>query len=217
MKKKLAVIFDMDGVLVDNYAYHRKAWELFCSKYSLDLNLAFRSMVFGGTNRFHLETFFSRKLSQQEVQAYETEKESLYRSLYAEHIRPVNGLVGFLKLLQEASVPIALATSSPSINVEFVLSGTQTASFFKIILDASDVTHGKPDPEIYLKAALALQKHPAECVVIEDSVNGIISARAAGTKIVALTTTHTRLELPEVDLVVEDFEGLDVKTLEKLF
>lgn len=201
---------------MDNYAFHQEAWESFCKENKIDFGVVFRSKVFGGTNRDHLEIFFNRKLSQAEVDRYEAEKESKYRALYADHIRPVRGLVSFLKQLAESGIPIALATSSPRINVDFVLAGTGTADFFKVILDASHVSRGKPDPEVYLKAASALGRKPEECIVFEDSVNGIRSAQRAGMKVIALATTHPPEELPEVDRIISDFNDLDIGALENL-
>lgn len=216
MNNNLAVIFDMDGVLVDNYQFHQKAWETFCQKYQLEFTAAFRSEIFGGTNRDHLETFFSRRLTDKEIARYETEKESIYRSIYAKSLQPVAGLIPFLKLLRESRIPIALATSSPTVNVGFVLSGTNTLNYFNYILDASNVKHGKPEPEIYLKAVALLNRKPEECVVFEDSVNGILSASRAGTNVVALTTTHSREELPAVKMAISNFDGLTMGALKKL-
>ncbi len=216
MKKRLAAIFDMDGVIVDNYTYHHRAWKTFCARHGLDFDRAFRSSIFGGTNRDHLEAFFQRPLTAGEVASFETEKESLYRALYGPHIRPVAGLIRFLGELRDASVPVALATSSPPVNVRFVLERTGTASFFREVIDASMVSRGKPDPEIYFKAADALATEPGSCIVFEDSRNGIAAARHAGMKVVALATTHPAHELPPVDLVIPDFMSIGTGDLEIL-
>ena len=216
MKNSFSVIFDMDGVIVDNYSFHQDAWKIFCDRHGIDFGRAFRSKVFGGTNRDHLETFFERPLSAAEVADYEHEKESIYRSLYRDHIRPVRGLLPFLKALAREGVPMALATSSPPVNVRFVLDATGTSSYFATILDASHVTHGKPDPEIYLKTAEALNAAPDACVVFEDSLNGIEAAAKAGMTVVALTTTHQEKELPRVDLCIRDFTEIGITELKKL-
>lgn len=216
MNKNFAVIFDMDGVVVDNYQYHREAWMIFCNRYNLDFNRSFRSKVFGGTNRDHLETFFDRHLSDREIEQYEDEKEAIYRSLYRDHIAPVNGLASFLAALKEAGIPMGLATSSPPVNVHFVLNETNTGQYFRTILDASSITRGKPDPEIFLKAARSIGVDPSECIVFEDSVNGIIAARRAGMKVVGLTTTHKAEELPPVDLSIPDFGRISISDLENL-
>ena len=208
MKSKFAVIFDMDGVIVDNYPFHNKAWKLFCDRHGLGFGQAFRSSIFGGTNKDHLEAFFGHPLGEAEVMKYEEEKERIYRELYREHIKPVKGLTGFLQLLTGKGVPVALATSSPPVNVGFVMEATGVGHHFRAMVDASGVMHGKPHPEIYLKAAALLGVEAARCLVFEDSRNGIASARKAGMKVVALSTTHAAGELEDVDLIIQDFTAI---------
>ena len=216
MKKQWAAIFDMDGVIVDNFRFHQQAWSIFCERYGLDFDRAFRSSVFGGTNRDHLQTFFGRELNSAEVAAYEAEKESLYRKLYKDHISPVSGILRFLEELTAREVPLALATSSPAVNVRFVLQNTLTKGYFRQVIDAGGVNKGKPDPEIYLKSAAALGLDPGKCVVFEDSHNGITAAKRAGMRVVALSTTHPEEQLPPVDLVIPDFETVRVRDIEIL-
>ena len=217
MKYHYAVIFDMDGVVVDNFQYHQLAWQTFCKRHGLDFGTAFRSGVFGGTNRDHLEHFFGRRLAEEEVRNFEEEKEALYRDLYHPHIKPVEGLAAFLQELKSAGIPVALATSSPPVNVRFVLAETGLSGVFNPVLDATSVTNGKPDPEIYLKTAAALAKDPAACIVFEDSISGITAARAAGMKVVGLTTTHPAEDLPVLEMAIPDFTNIGLDDLELLF
>ena len=95
---------------------------------------------------------------------------------------------------------------------------TGTRSFFSIILDESHVNHSKPNPEIYIKVAQKLGLPPQQCIVFEDSLSGVLSARAAGAKVVGITTTHTAGELANADFIIADFKNLNPKTLiEKIF
>jgi len=214
MRGDFAVIFDMDGVLVDNYEYHLKAWEIFLEKYEISLTGDFRTKTFGGTNKEHLERFFKRKLTRKEIIEYEETKESIYRNIYSDKIKPVDGLISLLTLLRQNKIPLALATSSPAVNVKFVLEKTGTLPFFPIILDSASVAKGKPDPEIYLKTAKALKHKPDQCIVFEDSINGIMAAKNAGTRVIAVTTTHNAGDLPDVDLIINDFN--DVNLIKRL-
>lgn len=217
MKKQIAVIFDMDGVIVDNYSYHQKAWSIFCKKYKINLDATFRSKVFGGTNKDHLEAFFNRELTSTEISIYEYEKESLYRDLYKSDISPVAGIIEFLENLYHNRVPMVVATSSPPVNADFVLERTNTRKYFSSVFTASDVTKGKPDPEIYLKAIESLNRNPQDCIVFEDSISGINAAKNAGAKVIALATTHPKEDLPEVDLVIPDFKGFTFEEIIKLY
>lgn len=216
MTQKFAVIFDMDGVIVDNSSFHVLAWNRFLLANGIAFKDDMKKKVFGATNREHLKIFFKRELSDAEVLDFENEKEHIYREIYAPLIKPVKGLIFFLQLLVENNIPIALATSAPKVNIDFVLEKTNTDRFFTKIYDASMVIKGKPDPEIYRKAIDSLGISPANSIVFEDSVNGIQAAKAAGAKVIALTTTHSAIELPLVDIIIKDFEGLTVSTLKKI-
>lgn len=216
MTGDFAVIFDMDGVLVDNYEFHLKAWEIFLEKYEISLTGDFRTRIFGGTNKEHFEYFFNRKLTSREIKEYEETKESIYRTIYSDEIKPVDGLISFLTLLKQNKVSLALATSSPPVNVKFVLEKTGVSHFFPVILDSTSVLKGKPDPEIYIKTANALKYSLNRCIVFEDSINGIVAAKKAGTKIIAITTTHNAGDLPDVDLIINDFNEVNLTILKNL-
>jgi len=213
---KFAVIFDMDGVIADNYKFHQAAWMEFCKRHKIDFEKAFRSRVFGGTNKDHFEAFFSMTLSEREIKEYEEEKEAIYRELYKPHVQPVQHLDSFLAKLNNAEIPVALATSAPPVNVDFILEMTGFEQYFQTILNASHVTRGKPDPEIYLQTAKTLNISPSSCIVIEDSENGIEAAKRAGMKVIGVTTTLKEHELPEVDLAIKDFEVIGIDDLVNL-
>ncbi len=202
-----AFIFDMDGVLVDSNPTHKIALKQFCKKHGYDLSEKdLREKIYGRTNRDWLLNLFG-DLNEETIRAYAEEKEALFRELYVD-IKPLDGLHSFLKKLEAAGIPLAIATSAPRANVDFTISKTGITHFFPIILDDSFVTKGKPDPQIYLKSAAALGIPPGQCVVFEDSLSGVMSAKLAGCKVVGLTTTHTREELIETDLNIDNFESL---------
>jgi HAD superfamily hydrolase (TIGR01509 family) len=208
-----AIIFDMDGVIVDTNAFHKVAIQQFCRKYGFELTDAqLRANVYGRTNKDWLTNLFGT-LSAKQLQAYAEEKEQLFREMYAPHIKPVKGLVAFLEKLVNASIPRAIATSAPRANVDFVLDKTMLGKYFDTILDESMVTHGKPNPEIYLKTALALGFPNDRCIVIEDSLSGATAGVKSGSKVIGITTTHTREELTEASIVINDFDELSVSDL----
>lgn len=213
-----AVIFDMDGVLVDSNPYHKIALQKFCEKHGFNLTEEdFKARIYGRTNQDWLTNLFGN-LSGEQLQQYATEKELLYQELYRPFIKEVHGLKEFLHHLQIHEVPYAIGTSAPSMNVTFTLSSIGLTSYFDIILDERFVKRGKPHPEIYLKVAERLEFPPHRCVVIEDSFSGIQAGIAAGAKVVAITTTHTKAELLEtgVSLVIDDFDELSVDILEEI-
>ena len=211
--KDHAFIFDMDGVIVDSNPYHKIAIQQFCAKYGHPLaEEQLLTKVYGRTNKEWIVDLFGQ-LTPEKVAAYSDEKEALFREIYKNDIRPVKGLVPFLEALKGSMTPMAIGTSAPRANVDFTLSKTGIARFFSVILDGSDVTHGKPYPEIYLKVAQALNMPPQRCVVIEDSLSGIAAGKAAGSKVIGITTTHTQQELGSTDMVIDHFEGLKPKNI----
>ena len=209
----VAFLFDMDGVIVNSNPFHKVALKQFCKKYGHDLSEEqLREKIYGRTNKDWLANVFG-KLDAETFKEYADEKEALFRELYKNDIEPVEGLTGFLKLMEEQSIPRAIATSAPRENVDFTLRHTATKKFFSTILDESFVTHGKPDPEIYLKTAAAIGFKPEQCIVLEDSLSGVKSGKAAGCKVIGITTTHTREELAETDLIIDNYVGLDPSKL----
>jgi HAD superfamily hydrolase (TIGR01509 family) len=213
-----AFIFDMDGVIIDSNPFHKISLNQFCKKHGHILSEEqLKEKIYGRTNRDWIANVFG-KLEDNKIKEYAEEKEALFRSLYANDIKPVDGLIEFLQRMDEQKIPRAIATSAPRANVDFTLSKTNTEKYFKIILDESFVSKGKPDPEIYLKTAKALNFPPEQCIVFEDSLSGVKAGKAAGCKVVGITTTHSAEELWETDLVIDNFAGLDPKQLiSKLF
>jgi HAD superfamily hydrolase (TIGR01509 family) len=211
-----AVIFDMDGVIVDSNPFHKIALQQFAAKYGHELHEEeMKKRIYGRTNKEWLTNLFG-ELPPTQLHAYAEEKEALYRQLFEHDIKPVGGLLAFLSLLDAHHNPRAIGTSAPRSNVEFTLARTGTGKYFQTILDDSFITHSKPHPEIYLKAAAALGYDNNRCIVIEDSLSGVKAGKAAGSKVIGITTTHSAEELVETDLVIDDFTALDIDVLRKL-
>ncbi|MDX9848497.1 MAG: HAD family phosphatase [Tenuifilaceae bacterium] len=209
-----AVIFDMDGVIVDNHHYHVAAFSEFCKLKGIPFSEGeFRVKYFGKSNHEIFSGLLHREISKEESALLGDEKEAIYRQIYKEHITPVSGLIDFLRLLKGNSINIAVGTSAGSQNLDFVLSNLNIRHFFDAQVDSSYVERGKPNPDIFLKAAERLGVKPSECLVFEDSVSGIQAAHAAGMDVVALLTTHKRDELPLVSLYVEDFTDPGIREL----
>ena len=211
--KSVAFLFDMDGVIVDSNPFHKISLKQFCKKYGHDLSEEqLKEKIYGRTNKDWITNVFG-KLDEHVLRNYAEEKEALFREVYTNDIKPVDGLIAFLQKVDEQKVPRAIATSAPRANVDFTLMKTGIGKFFKVILDESFVSKGKPDPEIYLKTAAALNFNPKNCLVFEDSLSGVKAGKTAGCKVVGITTTHSREELHETDLVIDDFKGLNPQTL----
>lgn len=211
-------IFDMDGVLIDSNPYHKTSLRKFARKYGFELSeKELREKIYGRQNKEWIPKLFGRELAAEELEKYGTEKELLFQKTFRKDIAPVKGLIPFLEELKEHNVIRAIATSAPRINVDFVFEHTPIGSYFGLVLDESHVKRGKPDPEVYLKASELLGFEPEQCVVFEDSLSGVESARDAGCKVIAVGTTHSADEFEGVDLFIRDFEGLRLSQVEALF
>jgi HAD superfamily hydrolase (TIGR01509 family) len=215
MVKTFGVLLDMDGVLVDSNPYHKKALLEFCNRHSKNLSEEeLLQKVYGRTNRDWLTNLFGT-LNETDFQRYASEKESIFRELYAPFVKPVNGLLEFIEALRKHKIPYTISTSAPAVNVTFTLHAIGADHLFPVILDESFVSKGKPDPEIYLKSAAAINLAPTQCWVIEDSVSGILAGKSAGCKVAGITTTHSEKEISNADLIFSDFTELSVEILEE--
>lgn len=204
-----AVLFDMDGVVVDNLPFHVDAWLLFCERHNIPLTReVFYRELNGMNSKDTFEWFYQKEMSRAEVEVLEEEKEILYRGFYKEHMKPAAGLVTFIKALRAHGIKTALATSAGPGNIDFIVDGLGIRDQFDAIIGGAEVRKGKPDPEIYLKAAALVGVDPADCWVIEDSLQGITSGLNAGMQVVGITTSHTAEELAHTHWIAADFVEL---------
>lgn len=204
----MVLIFDMDGVIVDNAAWHLEAFTEFGKKHGLVQTKEDYVKYFGNTNQTIMNSLFDTQLSDNKLVAYAEEKETIYRELYRPFIKPVEGLPAFLEYAHNQGISIALATSAPPANVDFTLDATGLKKYFPTITDASMVKQGKPDPEIYLLTAEKLGVKPCDCIVFEDSIAGIQSALSAGMRVIGVATTHKSEELlTYVNEIIMNFEA----------
>jgi len=203
----MVLIFDMDGVIVDNHQFHFDAFVEFGNKHNITITREGFGPNFGKTNRQIMKALFGEHLSEAEINTLADEKEQIYREIYKPFIKPLKGLPEFLGKAKKLAIPIAMATSAPAENVRFTLNETGLGSYFDVITDSSMVKRGKPDPEVYQVTAAKLGVHPADCVVFEDSFSGIESAQKAGMRVIGVATTFSTQELAShVKDIIRDFE-----------
>lgn len=204
-----AVIFDLDGTMIDNNAYHLAAWRQYLTDLGINITEEeYRKNINGRTNKDAIEYIYRRTMTKEEAMVYALEKEAVYRRIYQPFIQPVEGLTGLLKLLEEKNIPMGIATSGIQVNINFMFEHIPVRNFFSAVINSEHITHGKPHPEIFLKTAEALHVSPGSCLVFEDAAVGVKAAKAAGMNVVALTTTQTEAELAEADLIIKDFSDL---------
>lgn len=216
MERAIGLIFDMDGVLVHSNPAHEQTIREFCKKFNQDVSDKFlREKIFGRTNKEWIPELFGR-LSKEKTEELANEKEQMFRDRFDPKAFEIAGIRQFLAKLQSGSYQCVLATSAPGDNADFILSELNLQNHFSVILDSSDVTKGKPDPEIYLKAASELNLPPSRCIVFEDSLAGVQAGMAAGCIVVGIASTHTAEELKNCSVVVNNFEELSIEEVKEL-
>jgi len=204
-----AVLWDLDGVLVDSAPYHQRAWEETFAEEGVRLDEACFRHTFGWRNDAIVAYVMGPEVSPERSAAIGEVKESRYRALVArEGISPLPGTMEWLNRLHGRGVPQAIVSSAPLSNVSAVLAALGFTHLFQAIVSAEDVRRGKPDPEVFLLAARRLGMSPQRCIVVEDAPAGVEGARRAGMRCLALGTTHPHQDLSAADLVVDSLSNL---------
>jgi beta-phosphoglucomutase family hydrolase len=202
------IIFDMDGVLIDSGLPHFKSWQLLAEENGAEIPESLFWETFGKTNNQILPLIFKQNLDEDEMTRFSDRKEELYREIIRGKVQPLPGLMDLIKNLVNQGVKIAIGSSGPRLNVELVIQELRLKEFISAYTCAEDVTHGKPDPEVFLKAAQKLGVPPERCLVFEDSLHGIEAARHAGMKCIAITTTNHKERLSKAQKVIDSFQEL---------
>ena len=216
-----AVIFDMDGVLVDTNPFHVQKWEALLTEHGIAFDReALPRQVLGPGNDPTLRRFFGDRLTAGDRLRLGEELEARFRDAFGPHARPFAGVERLIAACYENGVRVALASAAMGKNVSFILDALKLRQCFHVVLTADELTQNKPHPEIYEKTAQKLGVPPAACVVIEDSFAGIEAAKGAGMKCVAVASTFPAAELraqTHADLIDQSLDALKLEDLRGLF
>jgi beta-phosphoglucomutase len=217
---RYATIFDVDGVLVDSYEAHFESWKRLADETGVAFTEDDFASTFGRSSSDIIRSCgFVTTLEGEsaEVNRLDERKEELYREVVTDAFPSMDGAVELIDALGDDGFLIAAGSSGPPENVELTLEKLDRQSAFGAVITGSDVTHGKPHPEVFLLAAEHLGVNPSRCVVIEDATAGIEAAHAAGMACVGLVSTgRTRKELVPADLVVDSLRELTPMRLRTL-
>ena len=209
-----ALIFDMDGTIVDNMAFHTKSWLAFFERRGQVIDPdAFFLDTAGRQGHEIMRSYLGEDVDHVTLNA---EKEALYRELYAPHLATVPGFDALIAKAAAAGVKLVVGTAAPNENIVFTLDGLDLRSKFDAIVGAADVARGKPNPDVFLAGAAKVNVLPENCIVFEDAPLGVEAARRAGMRAVVLTTTLPASAFAEFDNVIRiaaDFSELDLDAL----
>ena len=209
----------MNGVMIHDIPAHTLSWVDFARRHGIEMTKELFEQEYNG--RINQEIFsglFDKDISGDELQNYLREKELCYQEIYRPQFQPMAGLVELVAELHTHDIPVAIGTAGPPMNVTFTLELTGLKrEDFDVIVDASQVQKGKPDPEIYNRVIEGLGVDAASCVVFEDSMNGINAAKAAGANPIGVATTHGPEYLKEAQVpIIKDFTEVSVEMLKDI-
>ncbi len=197
-----AILFDMDGTLIDNMMIHHEAWRVALAEHGLVMTIEEVMVEIHGVNHEILARLFGDTFTIHEAKQFALKKEAAYRRIYADQITLIPGAGRFLHKAQELMVPMGVATAAPLENVDFVFRHLPIKNIFKAVKHAGDVNRGKPDPQVFEITAAALGADVSRCLVFEDSITGAEAARRAGADVTILTTTQGAQEFSGMNNIV---------------
>lgn len=216
-----AAIFDLDGTLFDTFEEHFDSWGQVCAEHGVALTPAQFAWSFGRRNEEIIPALWKEAglppPSGAALHAIAERKEELFRDRFVTRPRIMRGAPELLTALRAVGWKLGAGSSAPPANVEAFLAALSRGSAFDRCVSGADVTHGKPHPEVFLKAAERLQVPPSACIVFEDAPPGVEAARRAGMRCVAIVSRgRTRAELADADLLIDDFFAVTPESLDAL-
>jgi beta-phosphoglucomutase len=213
---QLAVVFDLDGVLVDSYRAHFESWRRLYGELGIDYREDAFAADFGRTSRDILRRTLGADISEESIQRFDWQKESHYRDILRENFPAMDGAVKLIDALAADGFLLAIGSSGPRENIALSLEKLGRPEKFTAVVTGADVTRGKPDPQVFQIAASRLHVPAARCAVVEDAVHGVEAANRAGMASIGLTGTVGRDRLAAAKLVVDSLWELSPKVIRRL-
>ena len=203
-----AALFDLDGTLIDTYDAHWHAWKTICAEYGVDVTAERFSRSFGRTNPPIIRDLWKEcglaEPDSQLIQDIADKKESMFRTILSDDFKPMAGATDLIRSLHAHGWAIGIGTSAPRANLEQGVEGLGIRDVLAAATCGDDVTHGKPDPEVFTLCAEKIGVQPHQCVVIEDAAAGIEAATRGGMPSIGFASHgHTREELKDANIVID--------------
>lgn len=208
--KPKALLFDLNGTMIDDMEYHNKAWHQILND-DLNANISYedvKKQMYGKNDELLQRVFGIDFFTQEQLDEISIKKEKIYQRDYAQDLSLIKGLDQFLIEADKSGILMAIGSAAIPFNIDFVLDGLNIRAYFKAIISANDVKVSKPDPETFLKGAEALGIQPENCLVLEDAPKGVEAALHANMKCIVLSTAHGATEFinyPNVLKIVSDY------------
>jgi len=213
-----AVVFDLDGVIVDSHPLHKRAWRAFLSDLGRKVSDSDLDFILEGRRRREILTHFLGELSESEIEKYGNKKDE-YVMQAGDDLKAVSGVLELIQALKVSQIRMAVATSASRQRAHKTLGHFGVAECFDAVVTGDDAVFGKPDPAIYRLAAQRLSLAPELILAVEDSVSGVRSAKSAGMACLGLATGHSARALVEAgaDHVLPHLDGLSIQDLRTMY
>jgi beta-phosphoglucomutase len=210
-----AVLWDLDGVIIDSAEAHRRSWHRLAKEEGLPLSDEQFWATFGQRNDTIIPLLWG-EMSPERIRELADRKEAYFREFIRETAAPLPGATELLSALKEAGYRQALASSAPMANIDLISEVLGLKRYLTALVSGESVAHGKPAPDVYLKAASELEVEPSRCLVIEDAVPGVEAALAGGMYCIAVAYERDLPGLRAATLMVRDLTEVNVESIRQL-
>ncbi len=211
-----AVLWDLDGVVVDTGEFHYLAWDEVLTEMGVPFSRPLFQATFGMNNAGILTTLLGHTPPIDELTLISERKEARFRQIIHGQVRPLPGVVDAVQWFKRHGFKQAIASSAPPANIDFLIDELGLREYFEAIVSGYDLP-GKPAPDVFLLAARRLAVDPIACLVIEDAVAGVEGAKRANMKCLAVTTTNPIEKLQKADRVVDTLTVVSAALINELF
>jgi beta-phosphoglucomutase len=198
-----AVLWDLDGTIVDSDPYHKLAWRDTFNRHGVAFTEEKYRFTLGRRNKEIIRRYFGANLSGREVDAIAEQKEEAFRNYIKDNIKPFPQVIEILSAMAAADFKLAIVSSATLENIRLITEVLEINKLFDLFITGKDVSLGKPSPQGFLTAAERLRIMPGNCIVIEDAAAGVSAAKTGGMYCVAVTNTSSRKDLAAADVVVD--------------
>ena len=205
------IIFDMDGTIVDSLPYHYEAWKIFFNENKVENFSEKLNEYKGGGTLDLMRTVYGNQYSKKELKKMSEDKEKIFRKIYKGEIKQILGFNKFLDELKSKDIMVGLASNAIRKNVSMIINELEIDDYFDSIICGDEVINGKPNPEMFNETIDRFNINKDECLIFEDSLEGVLAAKNSGIKVIGITSSSSNKALTDAGCVMSISDYLDFK------